>query len=232
MLDDSRNYTLSTTPNEKTRTITVNDPSYLYFEFDDSTITSPKNTLLTISSDKKTATLYMKDTSTTYTNFVGVLYALGQDHTDNKLQFQAKSFLDGTMTSETSKVTGVDQRLNTDYGIWRIDDEFPNTVKASSNESYFMPDSTAINSIPPGKEAKVELHFDVETDITDVTTLHFVHNTSATWDDNAKTSLVKLKTDDFSMPSEATITTYHGTLTDLAFKSKLDNGTPTALTLG
>ena len=53
--------------------------------------------------------------------------------------FQAKSFLDNTMTNETGKVTGINQMLTTDYGIWHIDDQFPSSLVANSNESYFDP---------------------------------------------------------------------------------------------
>ena len=232
LLADADNYTLITAQADDTsRSITVNDPSHLYFEFDDTTITSPKNTFLTIGTDKKSATLYIKDTSTTYTNFVGVLYALGRDHTDNKLMFQAKSFLDNTMTNETGIVTGINQMLTTDYGIWHIDDQFPSSLLANSNESYFDPDDTAINGISPSSKARVELHFEVENDVTDITTLHMLHYTTSLWDSNSSTTISKTKdSSDIATMLEATIKTYHDTESELSFNSILNDGSPVQLT--
>ena len=86
-----------------------------------------------------------------------------------------------------------------------------------------------INNIPLGSRARIEVELTVPTEVSTKAILHLVHNTSPSWNGEFSASLTESEsTGDFSVNKEATITTYHDTLSEISFKSKLFDGSSTA----
>ena len=123
-----------------------------------------------------------------------------------------------------------DGTVTTDIGRWTIpaggwSGHNPHKIKWNSK---FQISSTEIANIPLDSRARIRLNLRVPDGVEEHSTLHLVHNTATYWDTDKSASLTE-KSGDTGIGSnkEGKIKTYHSTLTDLTFKSKLyDGSTP------
>ena len=229
---DDLNYSLSDTIPERTKSVPVRDNSYLSVKFNDHSQLS----IVTYSDPERAAnedldlihrevaTLYIKDTTTDYTDFGTTLRIRGKDIDDAR--FQAQWYINNTFEDETDKL-GKNNTFSTPYGDWVIDNSLgnSNSEHTSNGNSKFVPNDTAINNLDPGQKVRIVLNKEVPTNVTRTTILHIVHNTSPSWNGTASAALTERQsTGDFSTNKEATITTYHNTLSEISFKSKLYDG--------
>ena len=239
VLQEDAGYNLSAVGSEKTGSVDVIDPSYLRFiisERADSNNGGRTNlNQVMIHDGGKSVTLYIKDTTATYDNIVGYLQALGRDHRPtNRMKFHTKWLINGSEVDTTPQVSGISKNIAAGYGRWIIHNWFPTHFHASNDESFFLTDDNAINSIPLGSDVEVQLHMEVANEQRDLTSLHFLHYTSPLWESNSTGILAEnQKTADFSVMKDATISTFHTKLSEFSFKSKLYDGssTPTEFTL-
>ncbi len=230
--EDDINYTISDTVAERTKSVIVIDHSYISVKF---RTHSNENTQLSIhnsSIDRENheiATLYIRDPMTDYTNLTTITRLRGKDEDD--VRFQVKWYENGVFVNQSSK-EGLDNDLVSPYGTWVVDDDLGNEANehmTTTNVVVFEPNDDGIDAIPPSSRIMVELNKEVPTNVTNTTILHFVHNTATTWNSNSTTSITgNPNTYDVGVPKYATIKTYHSTLSDLSFKSKLYNGSRTS----
>ena len=229
---DNLNYTLSSTISERTKSVTVKDNSYLSVKFNAhsqlSIITYPRDQIVANPDldliHEEVATLFVKDTTTDYTDFGTTLRIRGKDIDDAR--FQAQWYINNTFEDETDQL-GKNNTFSTPYGDWVIDNSLgnSNSEHTSNGNSKFVPNDTAINNLDPGQKVRIVLNKEVPTNVTRTTILHIVHNTSPSWNGTASAALTERQsTGDFSTNKEATITTYHNTLSEISFKSKLYDG--------
>ena len=218
--EDTINYTLSTQDAEKNATVSVVDPSYISMKFDNNSHLSR----VTSSIDREhleTATLYIKDLTTTYSNFKTTTRLLGKDV--DAARFQVKWFVDNVKIRETQKLSK-GRTITTPYGGWYIHNYLGSKSAAyvRRHENEFRPNSMAINSIPVGSKVRIELHLEVPYNVTNTTILHFVHNTATTWTSNSKPTLFEIpNTSNVGDRKEATLTTFESDVTQFSYKSKL-----------
>ena len=105
--EDSDNYALPTQTADRTRTVAVKDPSFLKFTFRD-------NPALTIdNSNRETATIYIKDTSATYSIFRNDFESLSKDVNSGK--YQVKWYLNNTFVDETMEMG---KKLYSHISLW------------------------------------------------------------------------------------------------------------------
>ena len=231
--DDANNYTLGTGA-EKTKSITIPDPSYFdvnSFGFNQSSYPGADFVREPDDNGTREVVLYIRDSSSNYE--VTAATRVLEHEINNMLTYDASWFFNNSTTAEgtSNTLTNVsDGTVTTDIGRWNIPaggwgGGNPHKVKWNSK---FLISSTEIANIPLDSRARIRLNLRVPDGVEEHSTLHLVHNTATYWNGD-KSALLTEKSGDSGIGSnkEGKIKTYHSTLTDLSFKSKLYDGSAT-----
>ncbi len=234
--DDANNYRLGTGA-EKSKSITIPDPSY----FNINTYELPSNApgrlvrdpgnLFTTDNDAREAVLYILDPTVNH-RVNNDTWVLNIDN--NKLTVRANWYLNGSNMAEDTGDTKTDishGTLETKVGRWILpggdwdDRHAPHTFK---DDSRFEMTSAELSEIPLDSKARIQLDVTIPDGVTNNSILHLIHNTATYWDSDKSSSLSEKPSDSgIGNIKEGEIKTYHGTLADLSFKSKLyDGSTP------
>ena len=234
LVADDINYTLSATNSDRTKSVTVTDPSYAEinsynngYYYDRPNEFANKDHIDIVVVDplwaSQIATLFIKDTPTSYKvgNYTRVFHLDTGD-----FDLVARTYRNDSTVPEETSTTLSDQAgtLTTAIGSWKLL-AIPSHTPYSFARSEFIISQANIDNIPLGSTARIEVELTVPTDVSSKAVLHLVHNTSPSWNGLFSASLTEREsTGDFSINKEATITTYHDTLSEISFKSKLYDG--------
>ena len=172
--------------------------------------------------------LYIRDPSTNYE--VGTTTRV-LNFESEKLTVSASWYVDdsttalGTSDPFTEASGGM---VETNFGIWDLpsgnwNSGIPHEVNRGSK---YIISSEKLNNIPYGSDGRIELNLGIPNGVTNKSTLHIRHYTTALWNSNTNPDLTveRSNTTEINNRKEATIKTYHETLTDLSFVSKLYDG--------
>ena len=238
LAEDNLNYTLSATNSERTKSVMVTDPSYAEInsfnsdDFDNSNFHNTTHMRLEVGNltpDKywtsQVATLYIKDTPADYK--IGNITRIPFVDRDS-FDVVARSYRnDSTIHEDSDTLSNNGGTLTTSIGKWKLNGKPNNNPHARAN-SEFIISRNDINNIPLGSTARIEVELTVPTEVSSKAILHLVHNTSPSWNGKFSASLIENKdTGDFSVNKEATITTYHDTVSEISFNLKLYDGSST-----
>ena len=258
LLDDPINYKLSDVESEKVTQITAQDPSYIEVNSytgpdmthaDGHLVVVPvvinQETGATSQGVAKEAFLYVRNPSA---NFVVNNTSRVLDHETKVLSFSASWYTDDSTTplgkSEEDFVDVSNGTVTTDFGNWIL----PMVASADPTDmsdgwgtinaphyrknSRFEISSEQIAKIPHGSDGRIELNLGIPNDVTDKSTLHIRHYTSALWNSNDPDPVLTVDRSNKTLldsRKEATIRTFHDTLSEFSFVSKLYDGVSTSV---
>ena len=191
-------------------------------------------------------TLRLKNNTTDHPNFPGE-FRIDRSDMDSWTA-QVKWYLNGNMQGQSAVFNQARELIiPSPYGTWRIDlpdvpapgqpnnltPGYEDYLPTDGLDNRFEPNDVAINSLPPGSNAKVVLDLELVRDLSHLNrpnhfdaTLFIEHNTSATWDSNSSPNLFEVTSSStINDNPDATIKTFHTPTSELSFTSKLYNGT-------
>ena len=235
LLANPTDYTLPNLDTEKKGSVTVHDISYIDFVRHDwhrGVAIDPD--------DVHIAYVYIRNSTTNYPRIEGKIRVLAVD--DQDLFYQVDTFLDDVLIDSTEKrMNPKDENGNhtfhtfvTPYGYYNQTQYWGNSGGHARNDWRFDPNDNAVNNLPPGSKVRVEINYEVSTNVRKTLKINFLHSASVSWDSNSKETFAEVPNSaNVGDPKTATIESYYSDLTDFTFKSRVTDGaaTPTEETL-
>ena len=240
--EDSNKYTLSTTTNEKTKSFTVNDPSYIHVNNYSLANNSPgtlemdPEDAFDKDTDANVAELYVTNpTAEHIVNTTARALRVGSIDDTDDFTVSASLYLNDSTVAENTpdSQTGSSGTVTTDYGNWILDNNWRNSGGQPffTTASRFRISSANIGNIPLDSKARIELNLSMPDGVTNKSTLHIFHNTASYWNGDKSASLEELPNNaSIGDDKVGTIKTYQ-TLSQtsvISFVSKLYDGSASA----
>ena len=228
LLANPTDYTLPNLDAEKKGSVTVHDISYIkFFAHDWHRVAVDPN-------DVKIAYVYLRNRTTNYGLIVGQVRALLVD--DQDLFYQVDVFLDDNkIFSSEKRMNPLDENgdhtfhtFTTPYGTFTQTQYWPHHLGDARNEFRFDPNDHALNTLPSGSKVRVEIDYEISTNVRKTVQINFLHNASVAWDSNSKETFAEVPNSaNVGDPKTATIESYYSDLTDFTFKSRITDGAAT-----
>ena len=197
--EDISNYTLGTGM-ERTRSITVNDPSYILansYRFNhgytgSNTLIRDPEGLFSNDNDVKEAFLYIREPSINHEVFTTTRVL--EHEMENKITLYANWYFNDSTTAEgrSNTLSNTDDGvIMTDIGNWDLPDinwggGNPHRVKYASK---FIITSAKLENLPLDSRGRIELNFTIPDGVTDKSTLHIIQNTTSYWNSDISASI-------------------------------------------
>ena len=233
--EDANNYTLRT-GEEKTKSFTVNDPSYIRtntFGYGGSAATfirDPEN-IHSNDHDSQEVFLYITDPTVDFT-VTAAVWVLGTE--TDKISANLSWYLNDSNSAEDTAdppLSNVGEgMLSTTLGTWTLaSGAWSSGSPHKTKGSMFDITSEQLAIVPLDSRARFELDRTVPDGVTEKSTLHLIHNTASYWNSDKSTTINGTpNTYDVGVPKFGTVKTYHDTLSELGFESKLYDGSATS----